>query len=107
MPLKPIIQGLAAVWLLLFVVSFLSLQLGSEAEETATSSLNRVVQFLTWQTAAFVVAVLGASATRYAVQRGTVGIKMLGYVPLALSVFFVASFVALMGFRFFVLPMFE
>ncbi len=107
MQLKPVIQGLAAVWLLLFVVSFVSLQVGGEAEQTTTSSLNRVVQFLTWQTAAFVVAVLGASATRYEAQRGTVGIKMLGYLPLALSVFFVGSFVALMGFRFFVLPMFE
>jgi hypothetical protein len=105
MRLKPIIQGLAVVWLLLFVVSFIALQV-TDAGDSATSGLNRIVQFLTWQAAAFIVAVIGASATRYAVQRGTEGIKLIGYVPLALSVFLVGSFVALMGFRFYVAPLF-
>jgi hypothetical protein len=106
MQLKPIIQGLAAVWLLLFVVSFVSLR-PADADDGATSGLARVVAFLTWQTAAFIVAVLGALATRFAVQRGVDGIKLVGYVPLAFSVFLVASFIALTGFRFYVAPLFE
>jgi hypothetical protein len=106
MQLKPVIQGLGVVWLLLFAVSFVSLQL-TESDGSSVSGLARVVAFLTWQTAAFVVAAIGAFATRYAVERGVTGIKLVGYVPLALSVFLVASFVALMGFRFFVAPLFE
>jgi hypothetical protein len=31
----------------------------------------------------------------------------LGYLPLALSVFLVASFIALVGFRLFIAPLFE
>jgi hypothetical protein len=105
-PIKPLIQGLAVVWLVLFAVSFLSLQ-GAEAEEGPQSGLARVAAFLTWQLIAFVVAALGALATRYAVVRGVERIKIVGYTPLALSVFLVASFVALMGFRFYIAPIFE
>ena len=106
MQLKPIVQGLAAVWLLLFLVSFVSLQT-TEADDSATGDLNRVVAFLTWQIAAFVVAALGALVARLAVQRGATGVKLVGYLPLALSVFLVASFIALVSFRLFVTPLFE
>lgn len=106
MQLKPIIQGLAVVWVLLFVASFISMQTVAD-DGRAVSALNRVVAFLTWQAAAFIVATIGAFATRYAAQRGVEGIKLFGYGPLALSVFLVASFIALMGFRFYVMPLFE
>jgi hypothetical protein len=106
MHLKPTIQGLAVVWVLLFVVSFISMQT-AEDDGGTVSGLNRVVAFLTWQAAAFIVAAIGAFATRYAAQRGVEGIKLLGYGPLALSVFLVASFIALMGLRFYVVPLFE
>jgi hypothetical protein len=103
---KAIIQGLAAVWLMLFVISFVALRTAG-ADEGATRDLSRVVAFLTWQTAAFVVATAGALLTRVALQRGVAGIKVLGYLPLALSVFLVASFIALVAFRIFVAPLFE
>jgi hypothetical protein len=105
MQLKPIIQGLAVVWLILFIVSFVTLQF--TATDDGTGGLNRVVSFLTWQAAAFIVAMIGAFAARYAAQRGVEGVALFGYLPLGLSVFLVASFVALMGFRFFVSPLFE
>ncbi len=105
MQLKPIVQGLAVVWLMLFVVSFVSLR--TTDSEGGTSDLNRIAAFLSWQTAAFVVAALGALAARFAVQRGASGVKLVGYLPLAMSVFLVASFVALVGFRFYVMPLFE
>ncbi|HSC13907.1 MAG TPA: hypothetical protein VLI71_02270 [Gammaproteobacteria bacterium] len=101
MPLKPVIQGLAAVWLVLFLASFFSLQTAEQ------DWLARVAVFLTWQVIAFVVAILGALTTRYAVARGVERVKALGYVPLALSVFLVASFIALMAFRIWVAPLFE
>ena len=105
MRLKPVIQGLAALWLALFVISFLSLALSPS--DGPQSGPARVAMFLTWQLIAFVVAVLGAFATRYAVARGIERVKAVGYVPLALSVFLVASFMALVGFRVFVAPLFE
>ena len=106
MRIKPIVQGLAAVWLMLFVASFVSLQ-ATESDGTMQGNLARVAAFLTWQVAAFFVAALGAIATRYALARGVAGIKLVGYLPLALSVFLVASFIALVGFRLFVAPLFE
>lgn len=101
MPLKPVIQGLAAVWLLLFVASFVSLQTSEQ------SGLARVAVFLTWQVIALVVAILGAFTARYALARGVERVKAVGYVPLALSVFLVASFIVLMAFRVWVAPLFE
>ncbi len=106
MQLKPIVQGLAAVWLVLFLVSFVSLQT-ADTEGDATGTLGRVAAFLTWQAIAFGVAVLGAVTAWFALQRGTTGVKLIGYVPLALSVFLIASFVALTAFRFYVVPIFE
>ena len=106
MQLKPIVQGLAVVWLMLFVVSFVSLRT-TDPEGGGTSDLNRIVAFLSWQTAAFIVAALGALTARFAVQRGASGVKLFGYLPLAMSVFLVASFVGMMGFRFYVMPLFE
>ena len=106
MPLKPVIQGLAALWLVLFIFSFVSLQT-TATDGGAQSGLARVAVFLTWQVIAFVVAMLGAFTTRYAVTRGVERIKAFGYVPLALSVFLVVSFIALMAFRIWIAPLFE
>jgi hypothetical protein len=71
------------------------------------SGLQRVAAFLTWQMIALVVAAIAAFATRVAAERGVAGIKLVGYLPLALSVFLVVSFIALMAFRFLVAPLFE
>lgn len=106
MQLKPLVQGLAAVWLVVFLVSFVSLQTTGE-EGDATDALGRVAAFLTWQMIAFVVALIGAATARFALQRGIEGVKLFGYTPLALSVFLIASFIALTAFRFYVAPLFE
>ena len=106
MQLRALIQGIAIVWLLLFVFSFTSLQT-TEPDGAPQSGLARVAVFLTWQVIAFVVAMIGAFTARYAVARGSERVKAIGYVPLALSVFLVVSFIALMGFRIFILPFFE
>jgi hypothetical protein len=104
MPLKPLIQALAVVWVLLFAASFLSLQATADGPQSGPA---RVATFLTWQLIAFVVAAGTAFATRYAAVRGVDRIKLIGYGPLALSVFLVASFVALMALQVFVVPLFE
>lgn len=105
MALKPIIQGLAGVWLLLFVVSFIALELTVD-DGSLAGGLRRLVAFLTWQGLAFGVAAVGALLTRTALVRGVSGVKLLGYVPLAVSVFLVVSFIAIIGYRVFVVPVF-
>jgi hypothetical protein len=102
MPLKPLIQALAVVWVLLFAASFLSLQ--ATVDESGPA---RVATFLTWQLIAFVVAAGTAFATRQAAARGIERIKVIGYGPLALSVFLVGSFIALTAFQVFVMPLVE
>jgi hypothetical protein len=104
--LKSIIQGLAAIWLVVFAVSFLSLR-GGESDDELASELNRVVGFLTWQVVAFAVAAAGTLATRHAVARGNPDVKLVGYAPLAISVFVIASFVLIMAVRFYVVPLLE
>jgi hypothetical protein len=106
MQYKALIQALGVVWLLLFVASFVSLRL-MEPDGSLESGLERVVTFLTWQVIAFVVAAAAAFATRVAVARGVERVKAVGYLPLVLSVFLVVSFIAIMGFRFFVAPLFD
>jgi uncharacterized membrane protein len=104
MQLKAVIQGLAVVWLLLFLVSFLALQL-TATDDSLAGGLNRVVAFLTWQGLALVVAAIGAFAARYALGRGIANVKLIGFGPLAVSVFLVGSFIAIMAYRFFVAPL--
>jgi hypothetical protein len=106
MQLKPVVQGLAVVWLVLFAASFVSLQT-NEADDGAQGGLARVAAFLTWQVVALVVAALAAFVTRYAASRGVARVKLIGYVPLALSVFLVVSFIALVAFQVYVAPLFE
>src|SRR5688572_1780188 len=104
MQLKPIIQGLAAIWLVVFAVSFLSLR-GGESDEALASELRRVIGFLTWQVVAFAVGAASALATRQAAARGTAKVKLVGYAPLAVSVFVIALFVASMAVRFYLYPL--
>jgi hypothetical protein len=103
MQLKPIVQGLAAVWLLLFLASFVVLQVTPSGGGYG-GTLSRIANFLTWQVLALGVAAIGAFTARVAIQRGVEGIKAFGYWPLGLSVFLVASFVVIVAIRMFVFP---
>ena len=104
--MRPVILGLAAVWLVLFLASFVSLRV-THTDGGAQSGLARLAVFLTWQVVAFVVAMLVAFATRYAVTRGVERIKLVGYAPLAASVLLVASFIALTAVRLYWTPLHE
>jgi len=106
MPLKPVIQALAAIWLVVFAISFVSLR-DAESSDDLASSLNRIVAFLTWQIVAFAVAAAGTLTTRQAIARGHRNVRVVGYTPFAISVFVIAAFVILMAVRFLVVPMFE
>jgi hypothetical protein len=94
------------VWLVLFVVSFAVLQTTSPSGDGFTRGLNRIASFLTWQGAAFVVSMALALVTRRAAGRGVEKIKLIGYVPLAASVFLIGSFVAIVAYRVLIVPSF-
>jgi hypothetical protein len=95
----------AAAWLVLFVTSFFALQLTAPAGD-GSPGLNRIVAFMTWQGAAFALAMVGALLTyRFGGTRGKHG-KLLGYVPLACSVLLMGMLVAIIAFQVLILPMF-
>jgi hypothetical protein len=102
---KHTVYALSGVWLLLFVISFVTLQVVQPTGDGFTRGLNRIVAFLSWQGAAFVVAMVLAWLTRRAAERGVDRIKLVGYLPLAASVFIVASFIAIVGYRVFIVPL--
>jgi hypothetical protein len=102
---KQIIYGLGGVWLVLFVVSFAMLQSVEPSGSGFTRGLNRIATFLTWQSAAFAAAMVLAWLTRRAAERGVDKIALAGYLPLAVSVFLVGSFIAIVAYRVFVAPL--
>lgn len=104
---RQIIYALGAIWLVLFGLSFILLQTSEPAGEGFARGLSRLASFMSWQTGAFVVAIVAAFVTRYGTQRGVERIKLVGYVPLAASLFLVASLVAIIAFRVYVEPHFS
>ena len=104
MQLKPVVQGLAVVWLLVFLMSFVSLQV-TPSDGTYAANLNRIAEFLTWQVLALGVAAVAAFVARAAVQRGAEGINLFGYWPLAVNIFIVVLFILIVAFRVLVLPL--
>jgi hypothetical protein len=105
MPSKQIVYGLGGVWLVLFVASFVMLQLGGQEGDSAAARLSRVAAFLSWQGAALVAATILAWVARRAVERGLPKVKLVGYLPLVMSVFIVVSFIAIVAYRVFVVPL--
>jgi hypothetical protein len=105
MQTKRIIYGLSGVWFVLFVVSFVVMAVVEPTGDGFTRGLNRVVSFLTWQGLAFVAAMTLAALTYRAVGRGVDKVRLVGYAPLAVSVFLVGSFVVIMAYRMYVAPL--
>jgi len=103
--MRQIVYGLAAVWLVLFLLSFVLMQLAEPSGSGFTRGLNRIASFLSWQSAAFVAAMVLAWLTRRAVDRGVANVKLVGYLPLAVSVFLVVSVIAIIAYRVFVAPL--
>jgi hypothetical protein len=103
---KQLVYLSAAVWLVLFVASFVVLQATEPQGDGFTRGLNRVASFLSWQGAALVVAIICALLTQHAVRRGVERVKMPGYLPLVLSVFVVGVLIAMIAYRVLVQPSF-
>jgi hypothetical protein len=102
-----IVWAVAAVWLVLFLASFVVLQMTPPTGDGVTRGLNRIASFMTWQGAAFGLAMVGALLTyRFGGTSGKYG-KLVGYVPLSLSVFLIGTLVAIIAFRVLVAPLFS
>lgn len=106
MLLTRVIYALAAVWLAVFVAGFLGLDLGDARGSAFTESLNRLVSFLTWQGSALVIAIVLAIVTRQALARGVENVRLVGFVPLGVSVFLIVSLIAIIAYRVLVVPSF-
>ncbi len=104
MPFRKIIYALAATWALLFLSSFFVLTFFGD-DGDAMAALSQLASFMTWQGAAFVVAAVAAALTRSAAERRVEGIKLVGYLPLAVSLFVLGSLVAIIAYRVYVEPL--
>lgn len=104
MQAKQLVYALAAVWLVLFAISFVALQFVETSGDETRRNLLRVATFLTWQGAALVAAIVVAFVANRAAARGVEKVKLAGYAPLAFSVFIVGAFIAIVAYRLFVVP---
>ena len=89
---------LAALWLVLFLCSFVVFLVIQPTGDSFARGLNRMSAFLTWQGAAFVVAMLAAVATRLLGIKAGKNAKLLGYAPLAVNAVLIAMLVAIIAY---------
>jgi hypothetical protein len=104
MQAKQLVYALAAVWLVLFVASFVALQLVQDTGNETAQVLNRVATFLTWQSASLTAASVLALVAYRAAARGVAKVKLPGYAPLALNAFVVSLFILIVAYRVLVAP---
>jgi uncharacterized membrane protein len=102
---KHLVFGFAGVWLVLFVASFVVARAVAPEDDDFAQRLSRIASVLSWQVAALIVATFTAVVTQRFAARGTEGVKLVGYVPLALSVFVVVSFIGIVAYRVYVRPL--
>ena len=102
---KSVVYGFAAVWLVLFATSFIVVRVVAPEDDDFARRLSRIASFLTWQLGALVVALISAFVTQRAVARGAEGLRLPGYVPFAMSLFVLVSFIGIVGYRVWLQPL--
>ncbi len=102
---KYVAYGLAGVWLVLFVTSFVVVRSVVPEDDDYTRRLDRIASFLTWQLAALVVAAVSAFVAYRAVAHGIEGVRLPGYGPFALSLFVIVSFIGIVAYRVWLQPL--
>jgi uncharacterized membrane protein len=102
---KHLVFGLTGVWLVLFVASFVVVRAVAPEDDDFARRLSRIASFLSWQVSALIVATITATVTQRLAARGTEDVKLVGYVPLAMSVFVVVSFIGIVAYRVYVRPL--
>jgi len=99
------VYALGAAWAALFLASFVAL-LTEPSGDGFTRGLNRLASFMTWQGAAFGLAMLSALVTSRRAG-GPRNFKLIGYGPLVVSVVLLGMLVAIIAFRVLVQPAFS
>jgi len=102
---KSVVYAFAALWLVLFAISFVVVGVVAPEGDDYTRRLSRIASFLTWQLAALVVAAVSAFFTQRAGARGVEGLRLAGYGPFALSLFVLVSFIGIVAYRIWVRPL--
>jgi hypothetical protein len=102
---KFVVYAFAAVWLVLFVTSFIVVRAVAPEDDDYVRRLSRIASFLTWQLAALVVAGISALLTRRVVARGGEGFRLPGYGPFGLSLFIIVAFIAIVAYRVLLQPL--
>ena len=102
---KYVAYGLAGVWLVLFVTSFVVVRSVAPEDDDYARRLDRIASFLTWQLSALVVAAVSALIAYRAVARGVEGVRLPGYGPFALSLFVIVSFIGIVAYRVWLQPL--
>jgi hypothetical protein len=102
---KPIVYGLAGVWVVVFVISFIVVLAVAPEDDSYAQRLGRIASFLTWQLAGLIVGVVSAFVTQRAVARGVDGVRLPGYGPLAISAFVLVSFIGIVAYRVWLQPL--
>jgi len=102
---KAFVYGFAAVWLVLFATSFVVVGVVAPEDDDFARRLSRIASFLTWQVSALVVAAMAAFVAHRAIARGGEQMKLVGYVPIALSLFVIVVFIGIVAYRIWVQPL--
>jgi hypothetical protein len=102
---KHIVYAFAAVWLVLFVTSFVVVRAVAPEDDDYVRRLSRLAAFLTWQLAALIVGAISAFFTQRAVARGNEGFRLPGYGPFALSLFVIGAYVGITAYRMWLQPL--
>lgn len=102
---KTVVYAFAAVWLVLFVTSFVVVSAVAPEDDDQLRRLSRLASFLTWQLAALFVAAICAFIAQRATARGREGFRLPGYGPFGLSLFVIVAFVGIVGYRVWLQPL--
>lgn len=102
---KFVLYGFAAVWLVLFVTSFIVVRAVAPEDDDFARRLTRIASFLTWQLGALVVAAISAFFAQRAAARGVAGVRFPGYAPFAMSVFVLVAFIGIVAYRLWLQPL--
>jgi hypothetical protein len=102
---KAVVYAFAAVWLVLFAVSFIVVRAVAPEEDEQLRRLSRLASFLTWQLAALFVAAASAFLAQRAIARGSEGFRLPGYGPFGVSLFVIVAFVGIVAYRVWLRPL--
>jgi hypothetical protein len=102
---KSVVYAFAAVWLVLFVTSFVVVRAVAPEDDDQLRRLSRLASFLSWQLAALFVAAISAFIAQRAAARGSEGFRLPCYGPFALSLFVIVAFVGIIAYRVWLQPL--